>query len=107
MPWEKGQSGNPDGRPKKGKTYTDAIRAKFTPEELAKELESLILAHSFSALKYAYDRLEGTPKQHVEMSNEKEAEWLELHKSIDDKIIEKARQDIDKLSDRSSEDTDT
>jgi Family of unknown function (DUF5681) len=30
-----GQSGNPKGRPKKGRTFTDALEAKGTPAELA------------------------------------------------------------------------
>ena len=33
--WSKGQTGNPKGRPKHDHTFTDALRAKGTPEELA------------------------------------------------------------------------
>jgi hypothetical protein len=33
--WQPGQSGNPKGRPKKGRTFTDALEAKGTPAELA------------------------------------------------------------------------
>jgi Family of unknown function (DUF5681) len=34
-PWQKGQSGNPNGRPRRGNTFTDALRAAGTPQELA------------------------------------------------------------------------
>ena len=33
--WTKGQSGNPKGRPKHDLAFTEALRAKGTPDELA------------------------------------------------------------------------
>jgi hypothetical protein len=33
--WNKGQSGNPTGRPKRGLAFTAALRAQDTPDELA------------------------------------------------------------------------
>jgi hypothetical protein len=33
--WRKGQSGNPRGRPRRGNSFSEALRSKGTPDELA------------------------------------------------------------------------
>jgi hypothetical protein len=33
--WNKGQSGNPTGRPKRGLAFSETLRAQGTPDELA------------------------------------------------------------------------
>jgi hypothetical protein len=75
--WKPGISGNPAGRPKKGETMTDALRAKIDKDEIADVLISMARAGNVSAVKYVYDRIDGMPRQHVEMSNDKDTEWLE------------------------------
>ena len=73
IPWKPGQSGNPAGRKKKGETFTDVLRARLAPEKLAAKLEELIEAGDVAALKYAYDRVDGTPTQTIKAAVYQEA----------------------------------
>lgn len=75
--WKPGQSGNPAGRPKKGETLTDTLRGLVDRKALGEKLVALALEGNVAALKYVYDRVDGMPRQHIEMSNEKDEEWLE------------------------------
>lgn len=74
MPYKKGQSGNPGGRPKKGETFTDILRAlgnkkdytyegnKITRKEgLANKVWEKALADNpdMFAVKLIYDRADG------------------------------------------------
>ena len=61
MVWKKGQSGNPNGRKKGELSYTEAIRKHIDPEYLAQQLAAQIADGNMDAIKYAYNRLEGTP----------------------------------------------
>jgi hypothetical protein len=85
--WKPGQSGNPAGRPKKGKTLTDILekhgrkrdvlykdpatgeqRYMSRKEALAKELWMLALKGDVQAIKYIYDRIDGKPEQAIDMN---------------------------------------
>ena len=76
-----GESGNPNGRPKKGESLTAILREygnlikeaengdrKPMKELLAAKLFELALKGDITAIKYVYDRLEGTPKQTTEVT---------------------------------------
>jgi len=69
MKWKPGESGNPNGRPKKGETLTDALRELTDKEELAQKLLELAREGNLNALRYIYDRIDGRPvetvRQHV------------------------------------------
>jgi hypothetical protein len=75
--WTEGQSGNPAGRPKKGNALTDLLREagalaeadgvskndKLTAMLWAKALEG-----DMAAIKYIYDRIDGSPKATQELT---------------------------------------
>ena len=65
---------NRKGRPPKGQTLTDALRSKVDKETLAEKLIEMAFDKcDMAAIKYIYDRIDGTPiqtiKQHVTEEN--------------------------------------
>ena len=80
MPWEKGESGNPSGRPKKEYSVTALIRAKgeaidpetgqTRAEKLAALLWEIAEGKDKQAIQYLIDRLDGKPKERVEQEGE-------------------------------------
>lgn len=57
---------NRNGAPKKEDSYTQALREKLEPEELAEKLKWHIEQGSLAALKYAIDRFDGKPRETLE-----------------------------------------
>ena len=68
-PFKPGQSGNPGGRPK-SRALTDALEQTIDKHELGEKLWALALKGDMQAIKYIYDRIEGTPTQLHEFSIE-------------------------------------
>ena len=82
MPWKQGQSGNPNGRPRKGNTLTEALTEHVDKDELAGVLYRLALEGNVAAIKYIYDRSEGTPQQHLHVEDERDEPWHDLVKEM-------------------------
>ncbi len=76
MPFQKGQSGNPNGRPKSSKLFNDMLRlaingADGDMAELRKIADKLVekaVAGDIQAIKEVADRLDGKPMQAIEAS---------------------------------------
>ena len=76
-PWQfqPGQSGNPNGRPKKEQCFTDLLREALrqktkagttVAEEVIKVWTSRMQAGDLRAIQEAWDRIEGKPAQRIE-----------------------------------------
>jgi len=94
-PFPKGVSGNPGGRPKSN--LTRVLADTINPKRLANKLYALALQGDMQAIKYIYDRIEGTPTQRVEFSAVEFAQRLKDERpELDDEkityITERAKQ---------------
>jgi hypothetical protein len=79
MPYAKGQSGNPHGRPKKGKGLTDLLEKTLAKKRLDGKTGKAALADALialaidekdiAAIKYVYDRVDGRPRESVTFGN--------------------------------------
>lgn len=71
--WKPGESGNPNGRPKKGYSITETIRAMMDekPEikqALSTKVIEMALKGDLAAMKLVWSYLEGMPMQKQELS---------------------------------------
>ena len=75
-PWKKGQSGNPNGRPKKDRCISDILREHgFDMQEdkrtnlklIVDKLYEKAIGGDLKAIDMIFDRLEGKPAQKVEV----------------------------------------
>lgn len=79
MPFEAGKSGNPNGRPKKGKAMADAIRTalnksadgKQNKRAIAEKLVEMARDGNIEAMKVVFERVDGkVPQTNVLEGNE-------------------------------------
>ena len=97
---------NRKGRPKKGETLTDILKAfgelpdvdfggaKIERNKaLAQKLWQKALEGDFNSIKYIYDRIDGTAIQKMIMQNDKDAEWLELMKGVVNDVDSETEED--------------
>ena len=68
--WRTGQSGNPKGRPRHDHTFTEALRAKGTPDELAALAWKAAREGAPWAIQMIFNRLEPLSTQ-LNISQEK------------------------------------
>ena len=80
MAWQKGQSGNPAGRPKRGDTLADIVRSVATRTRRRKLLKRALdmaeatddLEDVMRVLVFLRDTLDGRPAQNVTLSGDEE-----------------------------------
>ena len=65
-----GQSGNYSGRPKKDRGLIAALEAAVDKTALAEKLVELAMGGDMMAVRYIYDRIEGSPTQRHEVDAE-------------------------------------
>ena len=103
--WQPGQSGNPKGRPKKGRTFTDALEAKGTPAELAELAWKAARNGEPWAIQMIFYRLEPQTTQ-LKLTHEKsDGPTIDYSRLIDSEVegleslLERATGAIAKLED--------
>jgi hypothetical protein len=104
-----GEIRNPHGRPRKEQSLTEILKKTIENQKLvvngkeisgkdaiAMKLFSLAMQGDLTALKYCYDRVDGTPRQAVELSGP-EGEPIQKNITVEfiDAVIEKNTDDND------------
>ena len=105
-PFKPGESGNPNGRPRKGNTLTDALRAAFEEhdekgrsykEVLAEKMrEQAVKKGRETTQRYIYDRLDGKPTQEIKVQSDAAIDApIILHVGATIRVVEDENDDIE------------
>jgi hypothetical protein len=90
--FHKGQSGNPGGRPKNGESLTDILRRLGDVQDVSYNngfisrkqaiaeavWQKAISEKDFQAIKYIYDRIDGTPRASMDMNIDGKLEGITI-----------------------------
>jgi hypothetical protein len=71
LAWKKGESGNRNGRPRRGVTIADELRKLLTAnkrKEFAQRLVTMALAGDERAAKLVLEYHDGRPTQHIDLN---------------------------------------
>jgi hypothetical protein len=61
--WKPGESGNANGRPRKGHTLTDLIEARLDKEAFVQRVIGLAMEGNMAAIKEIFERIDGKVTQ--------------------------------------------
>jgi hypothetical protein len=86
--WTKGVSGNLRGRPKRNYTFTDALRAKGSPHELAELAWKAARDGQPWAIQMIYNRLDPKPAQLKLMTEERDENPIDYSRLTDMEVRE-------------------
>lgn len=90
-PWKPGQSGNPLGRPPKGRSLTSLLREKTKNGKGKAIVDELIRAATDGndwAIKYVLDRLDGKPTEKLSVTNEHVEQLFEIYTEAVSAVID-------------------
>ena len=95
--WEPGQSGNPAGRPRFSllsivkeelQKIAEEDKEQFARQMIREYLKDAKDQNDGVAIRDLIDRVDGKPKQSLEINNELDGKWLTLFQEIKDELIE-------------------
>ena len=95
--WEPGQSGNPAGRPRFSllsivkeelQKIAEEDKEQFARQMIREYLKDAKASNDGVAIRDLIDRVDGKPKQSLEINNELDGKWLTLFQEIKDELIE-------------------
>lgn len=91
--YQPGQSGNPNGRPKKGRALAELLRNELDAEYEGVEVKTIIMRRAVSALRTGYMVFEGTGRaRRIKLTPK---DWTELFKYVTTHIDGPAKAEIE------------
>ena len=100
------QNINREGRPPIKESVTEELRNIAEAHDVATLIWKRAQKDN-ALLRYVCDRMDGTPKQQIAMSGQKDMELLEALEELKHEFGDQAKKNMVELSDKSTQDTDT